>query len=40
MNNTIIEILNYLGEKFNIAIDWTSENVVPYIQELFNKFVQ
>lgn len=40
MNNTIIEILNYLGEKFNIAIDWTSENVVPYIQELFNKFIQ
>lgn len=40
MNNTIIEVLNYLGEKFNIAIDWTSENVVPYIQELFNKFIQ
>lgn len=40
MNNTVIEILNYLGEKFNIAIDWTSENVVPYIQELFNKFIQ
>ena len=40
MNNTIIEVLNYLGEKFNIAIDWTGENVVPYIQELFNKFIQ
>lgn len=36
----IINILNYLGQKFGIAIDWTSENVMPYLEELCGRYIQ
>lgn len=36
----IIEVLDYLGEKFGIAINWTSNNVLPYLQALVDKFIQ
>ena len=39
VSNQIIEILNYLGEKFGIAIDWSSQNIMPYIVELCGKFI-
>lgn len=34
VSDQIIQVLNYLGDKFGIAIDWTSENVIPYITTL------
>lgn len=36
----IIEILDYIGSKFGIAIDWTSDNVMPYLQSLCEKYIQ
>ena len=36
----IINVLNYLGQKFGIAIDWTSENVMPYLQELAARYIK
>ena len=39
VSNQIIDVLNALCEKFGIAIDWTSQNVMPYIQELMKKAV-
>ena len=39
VSNQIIEILNALCEKFGIAIDWTGQNVMPYVQELTKKAV-
>lgn len=38
-NNQAIELLNALCEKFGIAIDWTAQNVMPYLQELMGKIV-
>lgn len=35
----IIEILDYIGEKFGIAIDWTDKNVMPYLQELAARYI-
>ena len=29
-----IEVLDALCEKFGIAVDWTSQNVVPYLTDL------
>ena len=40
VSSEIIEVLDYLGEKFGIAIDWTSNNVLPYLQTLVNKFIK
>ena len=39
VSNQIIEVLNALCEKFGIAIDWTGQNVLPYVQELMKKIV-
>lgn len=38
MSEEIIKVLDYLGEKFGIAIDWTQENVFPYLQDLLSRF--
>lgn len=36
----IINVLDYLGQKFGIAIDWTSENVMPYLQDLAARYIK
>ena len=40
ISSEIIEVLDYLGEKFGIAIDWTNNNVLPYLQTLVDKFIK
>lgn len=35
----IIKVLNDLCDKFGIAMDWGSKNVLPYLQELGNNIV-
>ena len=39
MSEEIIKVLDALGEKFGIAINWTSENVMPYLQQLCSKYI-
>lgn len=39
MGNEIIKVLDELGKRFGIAIDWTAENVMPYLQELGTRFI-
>lgn len=36
----IMEVLDYLGEKIGITIDWTQANMLPYMQELFARFIK
>ena len=38
MSDAIIKVLNELCDKFGIAIDWTSDNVVPYLQDLMVRY--
>lgn len=33
------DIFNMLCEKIGVAIDWTQENIVPYVMELCKRFV-
>lgn len=40
MSEEIIKILNDLGERFGILIDWSSENILPYLQDLMNRFIK
>lgn len=40
VSQQIIEILDYLCKKLGIAIDWSSDNVLPYLQNLCNKYIQ
>lgn len=39
MSEEIIKLLDNLAEKFGIAIDWTSSNVLPYLQDLMGRYV-
>lgn len=39
VSNQIIEVLNEICNKFGLAINWTSKNVQPYLQELMTKCV-
>lgn len=39
MSEQIIEVLEYLGDKLGIAIDWTTENIMPYVEELFKRYI-
>lgn len=40
VSEQIIEVLNVLCAKLGIVIDWTADNIVPYMEELFAKFIQ
>lgn len=39
VSQQIIDVLNVLCEKFGIVIDWTGENIIPYIEVLCTKVV-
>ena len=38
-SSQFIEVLDALCEKFGVAIDWTSQNVLPYVIELAARIV-
>ena len=40
MSEEIIKVLDNLAQKFGIAIDWTSQNIMPYLQDLMSRFIQ
>lgn len=40
MSDEIIKILDILFERFGITIDWTTENIMPYVQTLMVKYVR
>ena len=35
-----IEIMDALAEKVGIIIDWTSKNIVPYMENLVERFIK
>ena len=39
VSEQVIKVLDAVCDKFGIVIDWTSNNVVPYIQQLGNKII-
>ena len=39
MSDEIIKVLDDLSERLGIAVDWTSQNVLPYLQELCDKYI-
>lgn len=40
MDEQIINVLNNLCDKLGIVVDWTQQNIQPYLQELFEKYVR
>ncbi len=39
MSEEIIKILDELGKRLGIAIDWSNENIMPYLQDLMGRFI-
>lgn len=39
MSEEIIKVLDNLAQKFGIAIDWTSQNVMPYLEDLASRYI-
>lgn len=40
MSDGIIKILDNVCEKFGIVVNWSSDNVVPYIKDVMERFVR
>ena len=40
VSEQIIQVIDALCEKFGIAINWTSENIIPYIEVLCGKLIK
>lgn len=39
MSQQIIMVLDDLCRRLGIAVDWSAENVIPYLQELAGKYI-
>ena len=39
VSEQIIEVLDYLGEKFGIVVDWNANNMIPIVQDLCDKYI-
>lgn len=35
----MIKVLDYLGQKLGVAIDWSNQNALPYLEELAHKYI-
>lgn len=40
VSDQIIKVLDEIGKKFGLAIDWTQNNITPYIQDLGQRIVK
>lgn len=40
ISNEIVKIFDAIAERLGVAIDWSSENIIPYLEQLFDKYVK
>ena len=39
LSTEVIKILDDICKRFGIVIDWTSANVIPYLEQLVTKYI-
>ena len=39
-SSELITVLDYLAQKLGIVIDWTAENIRPYLEDLCKRFME
>lgn len=39
VSNEIIKVFDALAEKLGMVIDWSSENIIPYLEQLCDKYI-
>ena len=40
MGEEVIKVLKHLGDQFGVAIDWSSANIMPYLNDLMSRIVK
>ena len=40
MGEEVIKVLKHLGDQFGVAIDWSSANIMPYLNDLMGRIVK
>ena len=40
MGEEVIKVLKHLGDQFGAAIDWSSANIMPYLNDLMGRIVK
>lgn len=40
LSDQIIQVLEYLGEKMGVTIDWSQQNVLPYVKQICEKYIR
>lgn len=40
LSDQIIQVLEYLAEKMGATIDWNQQNVLPYVQQVCEKYIR
>ena len=38
-SSELIKVLDDLGRRFGIVIDWSNENIMPYLKDLVSRFI-
>ena len=39
MSEEVIKIFDYIGEKLGVAIDYTQDNIYPYLEDLWHRYI-
>ena len=39
MSEEVIKIFDYIGEKLGVAIDYTQDNIYPYLEDLWHIYI-
>lgn len=39
ISDQIIQVIDHLAQKFGVAINWSSENIMPIVEELCAKYI-
>ena len=40
MGEEVIKVLKHLGDQFGVAIDWSSANIMPYLNDLMGRMIK
>ncbi len=40
MSEEIIKVLDDLGKRLGMTIDWSNQNIIPYLQDLMSRYVK
>lgn len=38
MNDEVIKVLDDFARRLDVTIDWTAENIMPYVEDLFHRW--